>query len=854
METGTASIRTPDRRLRVFVSSTLQELAEERRAVRDAILGLHLSPVMFEEGARPHPPRSLYRAYLEQSDVFVGLYWQRYGWVAPGENVSGLEDEYRLSGDRPKLIYLKTPAPEREPGLSALLARIQADDRASYRRFEDANELRSLIGDDLAVMLTERFAASADPTRRWSPAVPVPRPPTRLVGREEDVDRVLDLLADPQVRVITVSGPGGIGKSRLAIAVAERARERYPDGIGYAELASVTEPSLLAPAIAKALGIDPGASAGAGLARRLADERMLLVLDNMEQLADAAGAVSGLLAGTRALQLLVTSRRSLNIRGECVVGLEPLPVPLGAATLTPAVELFLDRARAIRPGYEPDDQDLSAIAELCRRLDGLPLGIELAAAHVRVLRPGAILERMGRHRLAFLRTGAADLPERQRTLRDTIAWSHSLLPPDTRSLFARLAVFVGGAELDAIERVADPDGTLDVLARLAELVDGSLVGVAGDATEPRFTMLETIREFAVERLEESGDAARHRRRHEAYFLELAERGNAALGSGEQIAWLDRLARDEGNFRAVFRRAIRRGDPATAVRLGRSLSAFWHMRGSYLEGRAWMERVAALPETGPHERAVAWTIGAVQSFLQGDFEPLETGLDSAVAAMDGDGDGQLAAFAQMLRAIAAGAAGKDPLWREALDEAVGRLEAAGEALAVGLGLVAGAYLAIMNDHPVEARRRATDAYDLSRRIGESYVRAYATTQLARATVELGDWRAAQGYAAEALALTRRLRNDHLASYALELWAAAHLAEGRTEEAARLFALADLGYREVGAGPWRVDADRHEKLSADLRTALGDRYQVVLDDARRADFDASVVELTNAGASRTPSDPP
>jgi len=209
---GQVSIRTPDQRLRVFVSSTLQELAADRRAVREAIESLRLTPVMFEQGARPHPPRALYRAYLAQSDVFIGLYWERYGWVAPGEEVSGLEDEYGLSGDRPKLIYLKTPAPNREPRLSELIARIRRDDRVSYRAFSDPDELRSLVADDLAVLLTERFSASAEPRAgpsRSGRLPALPRPPTRLIGRDGDVARVLDLLADPDTRMVTLLADWG---------------------------------------------------------------------------------------------------------------------------------------------------------------------------------------------------------------------------------------------------------------------------------------------------------------------------------------------------------------------------------------------------------------------------------------------------------------------------------------------------------------------------------------------------------------------------------------------------------------------------------------------------------------------
>ena len=345
------SILTPDQRLRVFVSSTLQELAGERRAVREAIEGLRLTPVMFEQGARPYPPRALYRAYLEQSDVFVGLYWERYGWVAPGEEVSGLEDEYGLSGDRPKLIYMKAPAPHREPRLADLIVRIQRDDRASYRSFGDPDELRSLVADDLAVLLTERFsasAASAAAPAEGTRLPPLPRPPTRLVGRDRDVERVIDILADPANRIVTIVGTGGIGKSRLGVAVADRVKDQFEDGVAYVELATVAEPTLLLPTIAKTLQVQegtPGLSVGDQLRDRLSGAVMLIVLDNVEQLAEAAGDVADLLAGTAALRLLVTSRRVLNVRGECVVTLEPLAVPALGEPMTTAVELFLDRAR-----------------------------------------------------------------------------------------------------------------------------------------------------------------------------------------------------------------------------------------------------------------------------------------------------------------------------------------------------------------------------------------------------------------------------------------------------------------------------------------------------------------------------
>jgi len=840
-------IRTPDQRLRVFVSSSLQELAEERRAVRGAIESLRLTPVMFEQGARPHPPRALYRAYLEQSDVFIGLYWERYGWVAPGEEISGLEDEYGLSGDRPKLIYIKTPSPRREPRLANLIDRIQRDDRVSYRPFSDADELRSVVADDLAVLLSERYSASPSvaASRSRAPA-PLPHPPTRLVGRGDEVVRVLDLLADPETRLVTIFGSGGIGKSRLALAVAERAKDRYADGVAYVDLAAVTEPALLLSTIAVALGVQEGTggSLRAQLRDRLAGAQMLMVLDNMEQLIDAVSDVSDMLAGTDALQVLVTSRRILDVRGERVFELEPLAVPAADGAITAAVELFVERAHAFRPDYQPSDDDLAAIAELTRRLDGLPLAIELASARLRLLSPRAVLERMGHARLDFLQTGPSDLPPRQRTLRDTIAWSHSLLPSGSRTLFARLAVFVGSADLESIEDVTNPDGKLDTLDLLAELVEQSLVRAIGEAAEPRFGMLETIREFAVERLEASGEAAAYRARHAAHYLALAERGNAALGTADQVQWLARLGRENDNFRAVLRRALRRDDATTAVRMGRALSNYWSMHSSYSEGRGWMDRIAALPSAGPRDRAMARTIGAIQAFLQGNFDQLETGLDEAAGLAAEPLDRRIVAFAQLLRALASGVAPNDERWHDTLTDASRKLEAEGEPLAIGFGLVARAVLSRVHGRPDEAKQLAQAGYDLSTRIGESYVRMFAAAQLARATLDLGHAASVRPHAVDALLAAQRLGNRIAESYALALWAAAELRDGQIERAGRLFALAERGYKLVGSGPWPTDAELHRQVKTELQAALGNRYEQMVAAARDVDYDEAIIEITKS----------
>lgn len=820
----------------------MQELAPERHAVREAIESLHLTPVMFELGARPYPPRALYRAYLEQSDVFVGLYWESYGWVAPAEEVSGLEDEYRLSGDRPKLIYIKAPAPNRQPRLTELIARIQGAD-VSYRPFGSADELRTLVADDLAVLLTERFAASVEAAvePRSRPIAPLPRPTTRLIGRDTDVAQVLDLLVDSDVRMVSIVGPGGIGKSRLAVAVAEGAKQRYPDGVVYVELASLREPSLVLPTIAKTLGIEePGTSADVLLRDQLAEARMLIVLDNMEQLAAAAGDLSNLLGSTESVQVLVTSRRILGIRAERVYALEPLAVPADTA-VTAAVELFLDRAKSIRPSYQPSAEDLATFAELSRRLDGLPLAIELAAAWLRMLSPQALLQQVGQQPLEFLREGAVDLPARQRTLRDTIAWSHSLLSAECKVLFARLAVFSGSADLEAIEQVTNSEGRLDILELIAELVDQSLVQASGEAAEPRFGMLELIREFAGEQLNASGTADDYRARHQTYYLELAERGNAGLGTASQVEWLDRLGRENDNFRAVLRRALRREDATSALRMGRALASYWYIGGTGREGRDWMEQVAGLPNAPRNERTVAWTIAAIEAFLLGDFEPIETGLDDALPVAAEGEDRRIMALAQLLQAIARGTGSDDGQWRDPVTEASRQLEAEGEPLAVSFGLVAGAVLARIHGRMDEARRLAQQAHDISTRMGDSYVRVYASTQLARAALGLRDVVAARSSAVEALLVARRLRNPSQMGYALELWATAELRDGRVERAGQLYALAERGTRLVSDWVWPTDAEEHRQLDGELRAALGDRYEQAITQARTIDLDRAVAEL-------------
>src|SRR5262252_9331232 len=560
------SIRTPDQRLRVFVSSTLQELSAERAAVAEAVRVIRLTPVMFELGARPHPPRDLYRAYLAQSDVFIGIYWQRYGWVAPSETISGLEDEYLLSGPMPKLIYIKR-ADTREPRLDELIKRIQSDDRVSYRPFVDVGELCELVKDDLAVMLTERFATASAPASHTAAAAPVPAeadmppryelPPERgeLIGRASLVSSVVDLLGRPEVGLVTLTGPGGTGKTRLAIHVGHAQRAAFEGNVYYVDLAGVREAQEVLPAIQTTLEIPLPVGGGDPeklLVAHLRRLHALLLLDNFEQVLDAAPAVARVAAACPRLKILVTSRESLRVQGEREQPVPPLALDAASADgLSPCMTLFEQRAQEVRPDFRIDAQNRAAIAEICRRLDGLPLAVELAAACTRVLSPQAMAPRLDRS-LSLLTSQRRDLPARQQTLRAALSWSYDLLRPDEQAFFRCLGVFTGGFFEEAAAEITADSG-VDTLDGLTSLTDKSLLSRDEQDGRTRFHLLETVREFALERLGEAGEEQETRTRHARWVRDLFGAARDPISrQAERRQWIQRLALEEGNARGALR--------------------------------------------------------------------------------------------------------------------------------------------------------------------------------------------------------------------------------------------------------------------------------------------------------------
>ena len=644
-------IRTPDQRLRVFVSSTLKELETERRAARAAIESLRLAPVMFELGARPHPPQQLYRAYLEQSDVFVGIYWQNYGWVAPGDEISGLEDEYRLAPRHmPKLIYLKQPA-EREERLGELLARIRDDDSASYTPFSSTEELTELVEADLATLLAERFDASRAPS---APGVAesaaatdhLPMPHTEAVGREQEVATLLEWLADDAQRIVTLVGPGGIGKSRVAIEVARNAGDRF-DRVTFVALETVRDPGDVLPAIARQLGVrdtaDRPLSEQLGVAR--AGRRDLIVLDNFEQVLAAAPDVVELLTDLPGATFLVTSRARLRVRGERVFDVEPLAVPpdpaqasIEAISAASAVRLFADRARAADPRFELTDENAEDVARICRALEGVPLAIELAAARIRVLTPTAMLGRLDRV-LPLLVTAARDVPERQRTIEATVEWSIDLLGDDARSLFGRLGVFVGDFSLDAAEAVTnDESWAADLLGTILELVDGSLLRQHDDHGVPLFSMLVPVREIATARFELEPDAPAVRRAHAEHYLKLAAEIEPLLQGATQSGALARLESERDDLRAAYRHLIAIGAVDPVADAVWRLFLYWWMRSELPEAKAWMEDIlhAGVP-LGDRTRAIALGLSSWVSLSQPGRETDLGPIERSVALFHGAGD-------------------------------------------------------------------------------------------------------------------------------------------------------------------------------------------------------------------------
>jgi predicted ATPase/class 3 adenylate cyclase len=1034
-------ILTPDQRVRVFISSTLGELAAERAAARRAVARLHLVPVWYESGARPHPPRSMYAAYLAQSQVFVGIYWQRYGWVAPGMEVSGLEDEFRLAAGKPMLLYLKRPAPEIEPRLAQFLDGIRAAGAVSYQVFGTARELERLLADDLAVLLSESFAGAAagqapgaagEPadaelpagtvtflltdiegsTRLWEtvpeametalerhnqlltgvikghggvvvtsrgegdsffavfasavaaveaagacqlalqreawpegavlrvrmglhtgearppgsdhvdhgpvnrcarvkaaahggqvlvtqttrdlvetrlggglglqllgefrlrdlaqpeliyqlthPGLPADFPPlvtiaertsnlpaqvSSFIGRDRELSELRALVASS--RLVTLTGSGGCGKTRLGLQVAAELADGSGDGVWLVDLAAVTDENAVAPAIAQALGMaaQPGRPVQEAVLDALAPQAMLIVLDNCEHLiGGCAKTADAILRRCPKIHLMATSREPLGIGGETIYRVPPLSLPEPGDGGPPepgssdAVALFVERAREQGTGLSVDGQTGPLIASICARLDGLPLAIELAAARLRSLSLTGLADRLDQ-RFRLLTGGSRTALERQQTLQATVDWSYSLLHGAEQSVLQRLSVFAETFDLEAAEAVCGFGDieAFDVAGLLGSLVDKSLVVAEPTGAALRYRLLETIRQFATERLVEVGDdqAAAVEAAHSQHFLALAETAAPHLTGPGQGRWLTRLDTDQANLRHAAGHAARDlGGTAQILRFGVALRRYWITRSRDEEAFALLRPVLDRPDArADPELFAAALITAVLAALYVDIATARQLGDRAVTLARQLSNGRLLIESLATLSRLCYLAGEPQRGLPFGREAVERARQLSDDVLLGESLMAYLLCDALID-PRHAKSLFTEAIACTQRSGDRLYAIIVTNFVGVQALRAGDIPAARAYLQQAahampeigdkrlnvsINLGWVLRQDHDPDGARSSFETALQTSRRNGDRAGIaYASLGLACLATDAGDWHRAAELHGVAQAFLdRTGL------------------------------------
>ncbi|HLZ27053.1 MAG TPA: tetratricopeptide repeat protein [Chloroflexota bacterium] len=789
-----------------------------------------------------------------------------------GQRLRGLRRDYDLSQ-----AELGTQA-----GCSVNTVRkLEADERRPSR--ELARRLSEVF--DISARERADFVRMARGGIAGRPSLPTPM--TRLIGREQDVANVRGRLLAPDVRLLTLLGPPGVGKTRLALQLATDLQDEFTNGAVFVALAALRDPALVSESIAQTLGVRSSGSRALepALIQHIGSRHLLLVLDNFEQVLAAREQVARLLAGAPRLKVLVTSRAALDLYGEHVFGVPPLG-------RSPAEKLFLERARSARANFAAAGPDRPIVTEICLRLEGLPLALELAASRARSMSPAALLEQLG-HRLDVLSTGPTDFAPRQRSMRGALDWSYELLGEPERVVFALLAVFSGGATMEAIEAVCAGSfcATTNVKHAVEGLADKSLVHVCEVANTTRFEMLETIQEYAYERMVDLDCADVEcglRRHHAEYFTTLAEQAAIGLRGAEQIAWLERLTADQSNLRSALGWAFAEGAGELAGRLCAALWPFWRARGLVHEGRRWLSQALAF-DTGVTtvSRASVLNGAGVLALIQNDYALAGELLAESRELYTALGDAGGVAFAVSNLGWLAHDCSETSRARALFEESLRTRRLIGDVVGEASSLNNLGMMALERPDVQEARALFGRSAELYRRSGNPIGLAQALSNLGWAEQELGDYARATALFSESLALAQRLEDARAAAHnlsnlglmalygghyvrandyfidaisafndlgdrrgvaeGLEGAAGVDGVQGRPEHAAQLFGVAEALRETIGAPLLPADRSRYESVLAAAREQLDDQtWQRAWAAGRAATVEEIVRELLGVGS--------
>ena len=680
----------------------------------------------------------------------------------------------------------------------------------------------------LVQLVIEGLANDFLPRTSLDTRVALPREVTSFVGRRQEIDALTALMTTS--RLVTLTGPGGTGKTRLAIRVAAEVGDGFRDGVQFVDLSALTDTTLVGPTIARSLGLreDASRSMTESLKDHLRPRQILLVLDNFEQLLPAGGLIEELLADAAGLRVLATSRSALHVYGEQEFPVPPLAVPTAGEQLDQdvlsgfaAVALFIDRARAVKPTFALTPTNASAVADICLRLDGLPLAIELVASRIRMLEPAEILTRL-MDRLPVLGAGGSGVPARQRTLQDAIDWSYDLLPAPEQALFARLAIFSGGCTLESADDVCNPRGELelDTLDGIANLIDRSLMRQTGDSGRSRYQMLQTIRDYGLDRLTTGGTMTTIGRRHSAYFRDLGEIAESHFLGPDQAEWLDRFEAEADNVRGALRRSSESGDPETGLRLASAIWRFWLQRGYLREGRTWLETLLAMePEGSPAVRAKAYTALGGLTYWLSDVEATEDAYEAAVRLLRGTGDRYAEARATYDLAFVPVMRGDHEEARRRLGASLALAEEAGRADVVALSQHSLGLVMTVDGDPLAGLAYQEASLAFFQESGDRFQTAWSLSGIGLALAFLGRRAEARARYIESLRLHAEAMNLPGIGAALEVLATLESTGEHHEHAVRLAAAVEALRSKTGASAPLMFTHAIDVVSP-ARRALGD----------------------------------